>query len=278
MAGVAVVTGAGRGIGRAIALALAARGFDVALAGLEAEPPDLGPFDAAGRRARYYPFDLAALDGHGPLLDRVERELGPIDCLVNNAGVTSLVRGDLLDLSPESFDRCCAVNLRGTFFLTQAAARRMLAAQVPAGLRSIVTVSSVNAEIVGENRGDYCMTKAALAMMNKLYASRLAEAGIACYEVRPGIIRTEMTAPATGRYDPFIRDGGVPVRRWGEPADVGRAAAALAAGDLPYMTGTHIDIAGGMQLHRVCKYPPAKPGALGREPLEAVGLVADAGR
>jgi NAD(P)-dependent dehydrogenase (short-subunit alcohol dehydrogenase family) len=114
-----------------------------------------------------------------------------------------------------------------------------------------VTIGSANAEIVGENRGDHCMTKAALAMMNKLFASRLAAAGIASFEVRPGIIRTEMTAPAAARYEAFITSGGVPMPRWGEADDIGRAVATLACGGLPYMTGTHIDIGGGMQLHRV---------------------------
>lgn len=245
--GTALVTGAGKGIGYAVATALSAAGFDLALASLEAAPPDLAPF---GGRAKYYPFDLADPDEHGGLLDRVERDLGVPDCLVNNAGVSSLTRGDLLDLTPESFDRSVAVNLRGTFFLCQAVARRMLATSSDRS-RTIVTISSANAEIVGENRGDYCMTKAALTMMNKLFASRLAEAGIACFEVRPGIIATEMTAPAVARYDPFIAAGGVPMRRWGQADDIGRAVATLACGGLPYTTGTHIDVGGGLQLHRV---------------------------
>jgi 3-oxoacyl-[acyl-carrier protein] reductase len=250
--GVALVTGAGngKGIGHGIAAALAAQGFDVALASLEDPGPELDAFEAYGGRARYYPFDLADLDRHGALLDRIERDLGSLTCLVNNAGVSSLVRGDLLELSPESFDRSVAVNLRGTFFLTQTVARRMLATPC-AHLRSIVTISSANAEIVGENRGDYCMTKAALTMMNKLFASRLAEAGIASFEVRPGIIQTDMTAPAFERYDLFIQNGGVPMRRWGQADDVGTVVATLACGGMPYSTGTHIDVGGGLQLHRV---------------------------
>src|SRR6266851_329070 len=247
--GVALVTGAARGIGYAIASALAAQGFDVALASLEAQGPPLDSFAACGRRARYYAFDLADLERHEALLDQVERDLGVPACLVNNAGVTSLVRDDLLALTPASFDRCVAVNLRGTFFLTQATAKRMLAAESSGRTRTIVTISSANAEIVGESRGDYCMTKAALAMMNKLFASRLADAGIASFEVRPGIIRTDMTAPAAERYDPFINSGGVPQRRWGRADDIGLAVATLACGGLPYATGIHIDVAGGMQLH-----------------------------
>jgi 3-oxoacyl-[acyl-carrier protein] reductase len=250
--GVALVTGAGdrKGIGYGVATALAARGFDVALASLENPGLGLDAFETLGGRARYYPFDLADLDRHAAVLDRIERDLGAPACLVNNAGVSSLVRGDLLELTPESFDRSVAINLRGTFFLTQAVARRMLA-RPSAHLRSIVTISSANAEIVGENRGDYCMTKAALAMMNKLFASRLAEAGIASFEVRPGIIQTDMTAPAFERYDPLIRNGGVPMRRWGQPDDIGAVVATLACGGMPYTTGIHIDVGGGLQLHRV---------------------------
>lgn len=171
---VALVTGAGRGIGRAIVDALLTAGFDVAAASLEEAPQPPFPAAADGApRAVYHRFDVADLGAHAALLDRVEGELGPVACLVNNAGVSSLVRGDLLELTPESFDRAVAVNMRGTFFLTQAVARRMVA-RVAAGTRSIVTIGSANAEIVGENRGDYCMTKTALGMMTKLFASRLA--------------------------------------------------------------------------------------------------------
>ena len=250
--GTAIVTGAGRGIGRAIALALAADGFDVVMASVEPEPGDLPASPPDGGRLAYVEFDLADLDHHAALVDEAVARFGPVACLVNNAGVTSLVRGDMLDLSPASFDRVLAVNLRGTFFLTQAVARHMLADPVDAGrYRSIVTISSINADIVGENRADYCMSKAALAMLNKLYAARLAEAAIGVFEIRPGIIATDMTAPATAKYDPFIRTGGVPMRRWGEPQDIARAVATLARGDLPFTTGIHVDVGGGMQLHRV---------------------------
>jgi NAD(P)-dependent dehydrogenase (short-subunit alcohol dehydrogenase family) len=159
----------------------------------------------------------------------------------------------LLDLQPESFDRAVAINLRGTFFLTQSVARRLLrdAAKDAASKRSIITVSSANAEIVGENRGDYCITKAGLTMMTKLFASRLAAAGIAVFEVRPGIIATRMTEPAADRYNNFIETGGVPMGRWGEPEDVAKAIATLARGDIPFATGIHVDVGGGLQIHRV---------------------------
>jgi NAD(P)-dependent dehydrogenase (short-subunit alcohol dehydrogenase family) len=170
---------------------------------------------------------------------------------VNNAGVTSLVRGDMLDLTPESYDRTLAINLRAGFFLAQAFAHRRLAHTMPGTRSSIVFIGSANAEIVGENRADYCVSKAGVAMMAKLFAARLAKAGIVVFEVRPGVIRTKMTHPATERYDGFIEAGGVPMGRWGEAKDVGRAVAALATGAIPYATGIHIDIGGGIQLHRV---------------------------
>lgn len=250
----AIVTGAGTGIGHAIAARLLMAGFDVAMAGPDDKPAEGMPqtSNAHGARARYFRFDLADVDSHMPLLDAVETELGPVTCLVNNAGVSSLARGDLLDLGVESFDRSVAVNLRGTFFLTQAVARRMLGhAHDADAFRSIITIGSVNARIIGENRGDYCITKTGLSMMTKLFASRLAADNIAVFEVRPGIIRTQMTAPSSARYDAFIADGGVPMQRWGNPDDVAETVCTLASGGLPFATGMHVDVSGGMQLHRV---------------------------
>ena len=248
--GTALVTGAGRGLGLAIARALREAGFAVASASLEQSPPDGAKGLLQLTETRYYPSDIADLRGHAELLDKVESELGPITCLVNNAGVTSLVRGDMLDLTPESFDRSVAINLRGTFFLSQAVAKRMIHAPKSSG-QTIITISSVNASMIGENRADYCITKAALTMLNKLFATRLAESGIAVFELRPGIIETEMTAPAFDKYDPYIRSGGVPMRRWGQPDDVGKAVVTLATGGLPFATGIHVDIGGGLHLHRL---------------------------
>ena len=237
--GTALVTGAGSGIGQATAFALAAHGFDIVMASLEPAPASLPD------RARYVQVDIADLTANAELLETA----GPLTCLVNCAGVTSLVRGDVLELTPESFDRVMSVNLRGTFFLSQAVARQMLS-QAGEG-RSIVSVGSINAEIVGETRGDYCMSKAGLGMMTKLLASRLGPAGIAVYEVRAGIIRTPMTNPAASRYDALIDAGGVPMARWGKAADVACAISTLACNSLPYTTGVTIEVAGGLQLHRV---------------------------
>ena len=160
----------------------------------------------------------------------------------------------MLELTPESFDRSVAINLRGTFFLTQAVARAMLAALPGAAVppyRSLITISSANADIVGVNRADYCMTKAALAMASRLFAARLGGNGIHVFEVRPGIIRTDMTLPARATYDALIANGGVPMPRWGTPEDVGESVAALASGALPFSTGEVINVGGGLHLHRV---------------------------
>ena len=239
---VAIVTGGARGIGLATANALAAAAFDVAV--VDVEP---GPFASFER-------DIADVDGHAALIADVVERLGPVHCLVNNAGVTSLRRGDMLDLTPESFDRCVAVNLRGAFFLTQAVARAMIA-QDPDGARSpyrsIVTIGSVNAEILGLNRADYGITKAGVSMASKLFAARLAPARIHVFEVRPGIIRTDMTAPAREKYDRYIAEDGVPMQRWGEPDDVGTTVATIARGLLPFATGEVLNVGGGMHLHRV---------------------------
>jgi len=249
---VALVTGAAGGIGRSIARHLLDAGFRVALADVVPVPPLEGDPD----RWMALHLDLADLAGHAAVLDRIEQVWGPVECLVNNAGVTSLVRGDMLELTVESFDRSIGINLRGTFFLTQVVSKRMIAAhrhlaEPATRWRSVITISSSNAEIVGDNRADYCISKAGLAMMNKLFASRLGEYGIGVYEIRPGIIHTDMTRPATEKYDRLVAQGGVPMGRWGEPEDVASAVLSLAQGSLNYATGIALDIAGGMQLYRI---------------------------
>jgi NAD(P)-dependent dehydrogenase (short-subunit alcohol dehydrogenase family) len=250
---IALVTGARRGIGRGIAHALAAAGFDIVVNDL-ADDDDaretLAIVRRNGRRAAFLQASIADLPGHAQLVDRAFAAFGTLDCLVNNAGIQVKVRGDVLDVTPASFDELLAVNLRGTFFLTQAVARRMLAESRGAGdpPRSIVTISSANARIVGPNRAEYCFAKTGLAMMNQLFALRLADADIACYEIRPGIIRTDMTAPAAERYDRLIADGIAPIRRWGEPEDVGRTVAALAARALPFNTGDAFHVDGGLHI------------------------------
>lgn len=245
---VALVTGARRGIGRAIALRLAESGFDVAVNDVVGDAEGaavVGEIEAMHRRALLAPLDIARIDEHAGVLDHIEATLGPVDCLVNNAGVSVLNRGDLLDVGEESWDRCLDINLKGTFFLTQAVARRMLAA-AGEGHRSIVTISSISAEVVSTSRGEYCIAKAGLAMLTRLFALRLAEAGIGVYEVRPGIIRTAMTEGSAARLDQLIEGGISPIRRWGEPDDVAAAVAVLAEGRLPFTVGQVVTVDGGL--------------------------------
>ena len=206
----ALVTGGRRGIGRGIALALAEAGFDIAILDVardgEAELT-LAAIADRKRRAAFIAGDISQIETHAAIGDAVWRELGPLDCLVNNAGVSVLNRGDLLDVTPESYDRCLDINLRGAFFLTQTLVKRMLADAAPAWHRSIVNITSVSAEVVSISRGEYCMSKAGAAMMTKLFAVRLAETGIGVYEVRPGIIRTDMTKVSEARLDQLIQEG-----------------------------------------------------------------------
>jgi NAD(P)-dependent dehydrogenase (short-subunit alcohol dehydrogenase family) len=250
---IAFVTGARRGIGRGIAHALADAGFDVVVNDLRddaATRETLEAIGAKGRRATFVQGSIADLPAQAKLVAAAFSAFGTVDCLVNNAGIQVKVRGDLLDVTPESFDEILAVNLRGTFFLTQAVAKRMLAEHRSAGdpPRSIVTISSANARLVSLNRAEYCFAKTGLAMLSQLFALRLAEADVACYEVRPGVIRTDMTAVAKDRYDKLIAEGLTPIRRWGEPEDVGRTVAALAQRSLPFNTGDAFHVDGGLHI------------------------------
>ncbi|MFO1069922.1 MAG: 3-ketoacyl-ACP reductase [Geminicoccaceae bacterium] len=248
---VALVTGGRRGIGAGIAVALAGAGFDIAIVDLEEDDAagrTLDAVAAAGAKARFLRGDIADVAGHDALLDAAWVAFGSVDCLVNNAGVSVLVRGDLLEASLESYDRCLDTNLRGPFFLTQNMARRMLAEAAPAWHRSIVTITSISAEVISTARGEYCISKAGLSMMSRLFAVRLAETGIGVYEIRPGIVRSEMTRVSEARLDALIAEGYTPIRRWGEPEDVGRTAATLATGGLPYAVGQVIYTDGGLAL------------------------------
>lgn len=250
---VAFVTGSGRGIGRGIAVALAAAGFDIVINDLPGQETSESAraVAAAGRRAATTPGDIADLAAQEDLVACAWDAFGRIDCLVNNAGVSVLNRGDLLDVSVESYDRCLNTNLRGPFFLTQKIARRMLAGAPGKHHRSIITITSISAEVVSINRGEYCISKAGLSMLSKLYAVRLAESGIGVYEVRPGIIRSDMTAVSAEKLDALIEQGIAPIRRWGEPADVGHAVAALATGRLPFSVGQVVYADGGLALPRL---------------------------
>ena len=251
---VALVTGARRGIGRAACAALAARGFDLVGADLEEDGAGAtrAAVEAAGGRFAFLRGDVADLAGHGALVEHAWGAFGGLECLVNNAGVGAMRRGDLLEVTPESWDRAMGVNARGTFFLSQAVARRLLAPDAPRrGHRSLVFVSSANALLASEDRVEYTASKTAVSMVARCFALRLAEEGIAVYDIRPGVIRTDMTAPVAERYTRRIAAGLSPVRRWGEAEDVGASIAALAAGLLPFSTGDAFHVDGGLHVGRL---------------------------
>ena len=249
MTGAALVTGARRGIGKAIAMTLAAEGFDVAVNDVT-DSDELrataGEIAAMGRKSAAVVGDISDCADHARLLDAAEAAIGPLTTLVNNAGVSVMNRGDLLDVTAESYDRCLAINTRGTFFLTQAFARRLLARPAPTGHRSIVTISSANAVAVSIARGEYCISKAAVSMMSKLFAARLANDGIGVYEIQPGFIETDMTAPSKARYDKLIDDGLTVIKRFGRSEEIGRIATTLAKGLLPYTAGQIIQADAGL--------------------------------
>lgn len=251
---VALITGGARGIGLGIAQALAREGLALALNGVrpEAEVREiLHGLQSCGTDVIYCPGDVSVAADRTRVMDDVRERYGRLDVLINNAGITSPGRKDILrDAEEESFDRVIGVNLKGPFFLTQLAAQWMAEqprnAQEPR--RCIINVSSISGEFVSTNRGDYCLTKAATRMATKLWAARLAEFGIDVFEIQPGVIRSDMTSGVTEKYDRLIADGLTLDRRWGEPADVGRAAAMLVRGDLPYATGQVLKIDGGMTI------------------------------
>jgi NAD(P)-dependent dehydrogenase (short-subunit alcohol dehydrogenase family) len=251
---VALVTGARRGIGRACGEALAEAGFDIAATDLvlDAQCEEARQsFAKAGADAAFFVHDVADVAAHAGLVDGLIRRFRRIDCLVNNAGRGAVQRGDLLDLAPANFDAVMSVNLRGTLFLTQAVAKAMLAAPSAAHPRSIITITSVSAALASPERTDYCVSKAGLSMAVQNFALRLAPHGIAVFEIRPGIIRTDMTAPVAGRYDEAIDSGLVPMARWGEPRDIGEAAAGLASGRFAFATGSVISADGGLSMPRL---------------------------
>lgn len=253
----ALVTGASRGIGRGIAIELARAGWRVALnyAGNAAAAAEaVALVEQNGGTAFAVQGDIARADDRTRLVEETISRCGRIDLLVNNAGIAPAVRADLLEATEESFDRLCAVNLKGPFFLTQQVARKMLKQDRDAeGFRGrIVNITSISVYAASVNRGDYCMVKAGLAMMTKLFADRLANDGINVYEIRPGVIATDMTAAVKEKYDRLILEQGLtPLRRWGRPEDVGRAVRAIAEDRFPFSTGAVFDVDGGFHLHRL---------------------------
>ena len=255
----ALVTGASRGIGRGIAVELARSRCRIAInyaGNAEAAAEALALVKGAGGDGFVAQGDIANAADRQRLVAETVAKFGRIDLLVNNAGVAPKVRADLLDAGEESFDRLYAINLKGPYFLTQLVAKQMLQQSPDAeGFRGrIVNVTSISAYTASINRGDYCMVKAGLAMMTKLFADRLANDGINVYEIRPGVIATDMTGGVKEKYDKLILQderGISPIRRWGKPEDIGRAVRAIAEDRFPFSTGAVFDVDGGFHLQRL---------------------------
>lgn len=248
----ALVTGGGRGIGAGIVEKLAAEGWNVAFCGRK----EAGAFadrcrelqERYGVKAVYFQSDVSSATDRGQLLDGILAEFGSLEALVNNAGVAPLVRADLLEMTEESFDRVMRINLKGPFFLTQRVGRYFAENKI-AG--TIVNIGSISATVASISRGEYCLSKAGVAMATKLFAVKMAEFGVPVYEIRPGVISSDMTSVVKEKYDKLIADGLTLQPRWGVPADIGKAVAMLLRGDLAYSTGQVIKVDGGMEIGRL---------------------------
>lgn len=253
---VALVTGGARGIGLGIALRLAQDGFTLAITGRRG-PEDaqaaLEQIRAHSPASIYVQADNADQESRQQLVRTLEEQFGRLDVLVNNAGIAPRIRADLLDASEASFDELINTNLKGPYFLTQSIARWMIRQQEvgPSAMRCVVNIGSVSATVASINRGDYCISKAGVAMATRLWAVRLAEYGIPVYEVRPGIMLTDMTKGVQAKYDPIIQGNALLEKRWGRPDDVGKAVSMLVRGDLPYATGAVLVQDGGLTLDRL---------------------------
>lgn len=253
---VALITGGTRGIGFGVATALGQEGFNLCVCGLrprEAAEESLEKLRATGAEVLYVRADIGSKSERAGLLQVIKTHYGILHVLVNNAGVAPEVRADILEATEESFERLMRINLQGPYFLTQAAANWMIhQRQIDSTFSGcVINVTSISAEVVSVSRGDYCVSKAGLGMASKLFAARLGEFGIPVYEIRPGIIATDMTSAVTAKYDALIAKGLLVDPRWGRPEDVGRAAAMLARGDLPYATGTILHVDGGLTVPRL---------------------------
>jgi 3-oxoacyl-[acyl-carrier protein] reductase len=252
----ALVTGASRGIGRAIALELARLGHAVGVnyvSNAQAAEKVVAEILDSGAQAIALAGDVAGAADRAAMVDRMIGEFGRFDVLVNNAGITSPGRKDLLEATEESWDKVLGTNLKGPFFLSQLAARKMLelirARIMPGG--KIVNISSISAFAASTDRADYCVSKAALAMMTQLFAVRLADERIGVFEICPGIIESDMTAAVKEKYDRVIADGLTPIRRWGRPEDVAAAVGAIVADAFPFSTGERLHVDGGFHIRRL---------------------------
>jgi len=260
---VAIVTGASRGIGRGIAIELATLGYDIIGShydfGPEGEPDDSRASQTqkeirkAGAGCEIVRADVSSAKDRKALVDLAKSKFGRCDMLVNNAGVAPLKRLDILEATEESFDRVMGINLKGPHFLTQLVANWMIEQRnrYPQRPLRIVNTGSISAYTSSPSRGEYCLSKAGIGMMTKLYADRLAEYNIGVFEIRPGIIETDMTSAVKGKYDKLIAEGLTPIKRWGQPEDIAKAVAAIAEARLDFSTGQVINVDGGFHLHRL---------------------------
>ena len=252
MTKIALITGGQQGIGLGIASALVDAGYRVALASRSAakSPAVITALEQLGGMAHYFQHDVQDIAHIPALLNAVEADIGPITTHVSNAGVPAKLRGDMLDILPANYDFVMDVNLRGAFFLAQDVARRMLA-KGSKHYRSITFVTSVSAKMASIERAEYCVSKAGAAMMAELFAVRLAPHGIGCFELRPGIIETEMTAGVKDKYTARIEGGLVPAARWGQPSDIGQVIVPIANGNMAFANGAVIPVDGGLSIHRL---------------------------
>ena len=254
---VAVITGASRGIGRSVAIGLAAEGFDIVAIARSVDSPGmeiLAP-EVEKRGANFFPIglDISCTCCHEEVVSNILHRYGRIDVLVNNAGVAPLQRDDILDMTEESYERVMNINLKGPIFFAQKIAREMiwLKTQVPACKPAIVFITSVSAELSSTNRTEYCISKAGLSMACRVFADRLSGEDVLVCEVRPGIIQTDMTAKIKDKYDKLISEGLVPQKRWGLPEDISKAVASIARGDWSFSTGMVFEISGGLNIHKL---------------------------
>lgn len=254
---VAFITGGSRGIGFGCAHQLAQLGFDVAINGMRdasAVSEAIAALEALGANVLYCQGDIGSAEARASMLASIKERFGRLNVLVNNAGVAPKERKDILEASEASFDYVVDTNVKGPYFLSQAAANWMIEQKDTAdadAFYAIINVGSISATVVSVNRGEYCVSKAGIAMMSQLFAARLGEYGIPVYEIRPGVIKTDMTSGVTGKYDALIEDGLCVTKRWGFPDDIGKAVAALANGQFPYSTGQVIMVDGGLTMPRL---------------------------
>ena len=252
----ALVTGSSRGIGRGIAFCLADVGYDILVnyAGNRAAAEETATgIRERGQNVQICQADITRIEDGKRLVDTTLTAFGRLDMLVNNAGIAPQVRADILEATPESYEEVMDTNLKGPYFLTQYAANHMIALKERGKIQTprIVVITSISAYTASTARGEYCVSKAGLSMMTRLFAARLAECGIPVNEIQPGIIQTDMTGPVKKKYDALIADGLTPIRRWGQPEDIGKAVAAIALGYFDFTTGAGIPVDGGFHMHRL---------------------------